>query len=36
MKKLIAFTALMFFIGSLLAGFVEGNVLFQSDVLIYI
>jgi len=34
MNKLIAFTALMFFVGSLLAGFVEGNVLFKSDVLI--
>lgn len=34
MKKLVALAALMLFIGSLLAGFVEGNVLFLSDVLI--
>ena len=34
MKKLIAFTALIYFICSLSASFVEGNVLFQSDVFI--
>lgn len=34
MKKLLALTALMFIFCSLLASFVEGNVLFKSDVLI--
>jgi len=34
MKKLLVLTALIVMIGSMLAGFVEGNVLFKSDVLI--
>jgi len=34
MKKLLALMALILFISSLLASFVEGNILFQSDILI--
>lgn len=34
MKKLLAFAALILFVSSLVASIVEGNVLFQSDVLI--
>ena len=34
MKRLLALMALILFVSSLVASFVEGNILFQSDVLI--